>query len=241
MDRIQIRQYEMLGRTRDFGTTYAHLFSESSLALQMFLAVAVAVQQLSAYTVAKLSSVQGTTTKAMARAALTDRLTAIGQTGRAIAEHTPGLEEKFVFLITHQSAQALLMTARVFAQDAAPLADRFIAHDMPKTFLADLAQSIADFEQAIHERVAGRDERIAAREHIAAALASGLSAVRALDAIVVNRLHDDPATMAVWKRDRRVQYPGRQKSAVAEPVPAPAPPVDAHTEGVTQEGRGSEH
>jgi hypothetical protein len=41
-----------------------------------------------------------------------------------------------------------------------------------------------------------------------AALESVMEAVRKLDVIVANRLHDDAVTMAVWKRARRVGYPG---------------------------------
>jgi hypothetical protein len=226
MNAVQSRRYEMLVRVRDFGDAHADLFPESSLARQTFAAVAEAVQQLNAHTVSKLSSAPGTTTKAMARADLRDRLEAIGQTARVIAETTPDLEEKFV-LQGFLSNQALLMTARVFARDAEPLGDRFIAHVMPKTFLADLGEAIGRFEQAIHEREAGKDERIAARTRIQAALSSGLAAVRALDAMVANRLRDDPATMAVWKRDRRVQYPNRPRTVVDAQAPETVPPAAA--------------
>ena len=232
MNAVQSSRYAMLVRVRDFGTAHADLFPAPSLAHETFSTVAEAVQQLSAHTVSKMSSVRGTTTKAMARATLLDRLEAISQTGRIIAEHTPGLEEKFVLPID-PSDQVLLMTARVFAQDADPITDRFIAHVMPETFLADLEEAIGQFEQAIHEREAGRDDRIRARAGIAAALTSGSAAVRALDAMVANRLRDDPATMAVWKRDRRVQYPNRPRTAVdaaAAIAPATSPqPASAAT------------
>ena len=226
MNAVQSRRYEMLVRVRNFGDAHADLFQESSLARQTFAAVAEAVQQLNAHTVSKLSSVPGTTTKAMARADLVDRLAAISQTARVIAEQTPDLEEKFV-LPNFVPNQALLMTARVFVRDAEPLGDRFIAHVMPKTFLADLEEAIGRFEQATHEREAGKDERIAARERIQAAVDSGLAAVRALDAMVGNRLRDDPATMAVWKRDRRVQYPNRPRTVVDAPAPEVVAPAAA--------------
>jgi hypothetical protein len=224
MNAVQLRRYEMLVRVRDFGAAHADLFLDSSLARETFAAVGEAVEQLTAHTVSKLLAVRGTPTKEMARAGLHDRLAAISQTARAIAEHTPGLEEKFV-LPEMPSDQVLLMAARVFARDAEPLADRFIAHVMPKTFLADLEDAIGRFEQAIHQREAGKDERIAARARIKAALASGDAAARALDAMVGNRLRDDPATMAVWKRDRRVQYPNRPRTVVDAPAPEPVPTV----------------
>ena len=227
MNNSQLRRYEMLVRVRDFGDAHADLFFESSLARQTFAAVTDAVEQLTAHTVAKLSSVRGTPTKAMARAALTDRLAAISHTARVISATTPGLEEKFVFP-DRPSDQGLLMTARVFAQDAEPIADRFIAHVMPQTFLADLVAAIGQFEQAIHQRDAGKDERTVARARIQAALRSGGAAARALDAMVGNRLRDDPVTMAVWKRDRRVQYPpSRTRTSVDAPAPVAVPPAAA--------------
>ena len=227
MNATQLRRYEMLARVRDFGTAHADLFFESSLARQAFASVAEAVEQLTAHTVSKLSSVRGTPTKAMARATLHDRLAAISQTARVIAANTPGLEEKFVLPNT-PSDHVLLMTARVFARDAEPLTDRFIAHVMPKTFLAELEEAIGQFEQAIHKGEAGKDERTAAEAGIKAALTSGGAAARALDAMVANRLRDDPTTMAVWKRDRRVQYPpSRARTIVDAPAPVAVPPAAA--------------
>ena len=224
MNHMQTRRYEMLVRIREFGTAHADLFPESSLARQAFAAVAEAVQQLNEHTVTKLSAAQGTTTKAKARAALLDCVEAVGQTGRVIAEHTPGLEEKFVVPVL-PSDQALLMTARVFAAAAEPLKDAFFAREMPKTFVADLEDAIARFEGAIHARDAGKGERVAARERIQAALNSGLAATGALDAMVANRLRDDPATIAVWKRNRKVSYPPRPHAAEDAPAPAPSTPA----------------
>ena len=88
MNAVQSRRYEMLVRVRDFGDAHADLFQESSLAQQTFAAVAEAVEQLNAHTVSKLSAAPGMTPKVMARADLQDRLEAISQTARVIAEQT---------------------------------------------------------------------------------------------------------------------------------------------------------
>ncbi len=120
------------------------------------------------------------------------------------------------------------MTARVFAQDAEPIADRFIEHVMPQTFLADLVAAIGQFEQAMHQRQAGKEGRSVARARIREALTSGGAAARALDAMVGNRLRDDPVTMAVWKGDRRVQYPAsRARTVVDAPASETVPPAAA--------------
>ena len=56
---------------------------------------------------------------------------------------------------------------------------------------------------------------------MASAMASGLDAVRTLDVIVRNTLGGDPRVMAVWARDRRIDYRRRSRKPVARP-PAPA-------------------
>jgi hypothetical protein len=183
MNATQIRRYEMLVRVRDFGNAHADLFPEPGLARPTFAAVTEAVEQLNTHTVAKLSAVQGITTKAKARAALLERVEAIGQTGRVIAEKTPGLDGKFA-VPSDPSDQALLMTARLFASEAEPLKDQFVEHLMPETFLAELEEATGRFE----------------------------------------RLRGDQATMAVWKRDRKVSWPNRPHAA-AEETPASAPAV----------------
>jgi len=216
----QTRRYEMLVRVRDFGSAHADLFPEPSLARQTFVSVGEAVRQLNEHTVSKMAAVQGTTTKAVARAALHERLVALSQTARVIAVQSPGLEERFLMPNT-PSDLVLLTTARVFAHDAEPLEKQFVDHAMPKTFLADLREATGRFEQAIHNCEAGRDERAAARAAIAAVLDSGLSAVRALDAMVANRLRDDPTMMVAWKRARRL--PRRPRPVKGTPVPGPTP------------------
>ena len=190
------------------GTHTLNLFQESSLAQQTFAAVAEAVQQLNAHTVSKLSAVPGMTPKTMARADLHDRLEAISQTARVIAEQTPDLEEKFV-LPKVLSNQALLMTARAFAHDAEPIADRFIAHVMPKAFLADLEAAIGRFAVRHHPR----DLRIRAshKEHAQSQHADGKYAHRSIHEPIVSRVRD--STGHGMKRrlgvgPRRARFPG---------------------------------
>jgi hypothetical protein len=157
----------------------------------------------------------------VAREALRDDLDAIVRTARAMALDMPGLDDKFR-TPRETSDQAVLNAARAFARDAAPLAGDFIQYDMPEDFLADLEKSISDFEEAIRDHEAGKDTHVAATAGIEAAIDAGLDAVRRLDAIVPNRLRNDPATLALWERARRVEYrSSRPKSETVTPEPAP--------------------
>ncbi len=224
---IETRRYEMLVRVREFGEAHGHLFPESSLAGEMFGTVGTAVKELSEHAVSKMSTARGgRSTRTLAREALLDRLETISRTARAIGEDTAGLVDKFE-LPDPPTDQALLTAGRLFARDGEEFKGQFIAHAMPPAFLADLAHLVERFEEAIRGREADRDENTAARASIEAALTSGFAAVKKLDVLVANRLHDDPVVMAVWKRDRRVAYPWRTKAAAATPAPAVSPPAPA--------------
>jgi hypothetical protein len=226
MKAIETRQYRMLARVRDFGNIHRDLFPESSPGGRQFAAVAEAVKQLSEQAMSNTAAArEGASTKAKGRRALIDRLEAISRTARVMADGTPGLEDKF-HLPDPQTDETLLTAGRVFARDAAGFKSQFVAHGMPKTFLADLNDLVAKFEMGTRHRDAGRNEQTAARASIEAALDSGMEAVRKLGVIVTNRLHDDPVMLAVWERERRVGYP-RLKNATPAPTVAPTAPVSA--------------
>lgn len=90
------------------------------------------------------------------------------------------------------------------------------------TFLADLTALADSFERAQRDRGLGREARRAARAGTQASLASGLAAVRSLNAIVTNHLRDDEVTTSVWEQARRIVYPERAKRTDATPEPAVA-------------------
>ena len=103
---------------------------------------------------------------------------------------TPSLEDKFR-MPRANSDQALLTAARAFADDAEPLKDVFIAHELPSTFLDDLRTEIDAVERAAQAQATGRELSAGAAAQIEAALETALTAVQRLDVIVVNRLRDD--------------------------------------------------
>jgi len=221
---IEKRQYRMLARVREFGNTHRDLFPDSSPGGQQFGVVAEAVKQLSEQAMASTAAAgERASTRGRGQRALIDRLGAISRTARVMADGTPGLDDKF-HLPDPQTDEALLTAGRVFARDAAGFRSQFVAHGMPETFLADLDDLVAAFEKANRYRTAGRNQQTAARAGFEAALASGMEAVRKLDVIVTNRLHDDPVAVAVWERERRIGYP-RGKSAVPASTVAPAAPA----------------
>ena len=229
------RRYEMLVRVDDFGDSHQGLFPESTPGRKLFVEIADAVGELGQHAVSKMAAHgaarDGGGARVEARAALRERLDAIVRTARMLADSHPDLANTFRLPET-ETDQALLTAARLVAREAGAHAAEFVAQALPETFLADFSGALETLEQELHDRDAGRGEHLAARVSLDAALASGWAAVRKLDVLVANRLHDDPVTMAVWKRGRRVDYTTRARRAATAPADAASAPAIAPTQGM---------
>jgi len=225
MNTSQTRRYEMLVRVRDFARAHADLFPKTTVAGKSFADVDAAVNELSRHAVSKMASDgaarDGAASRRAARTALVERVQAISRTARIAAATNAELGERLV-LPRGRSDQALLTAGRLFFTDSTPFEATLTSHGLPKTFRADLNAAVERFDESLHKRNARRDTHAAAKASIDAALQAGFAAVQKLDVLVANLLHDDPVTMAVWERDRRVEYASRSK---------PGAPAPANTQG----------
>lgn len=231
MDNLETRRLEMLIRVRDFGASRAVFFPAASRGGELFATVATVVTELETHASDQTSSTgasrEGTTTKAVARAALTETLDAINLTARAIALTTPGLDDQFR-LPRKATDQALLAAARSFAEDAFPRKDAFISRDMPATFIEDLNAEIAAFDSAISNKNVKTGSRVEATAAIDDAIDRGMKAAQELNAIVKNKLRDDRPALAAWSSARHVERRSGSASPAApgssEPPPGTPPP-----------------
>ena len=226
MEQFNRRRYEMLARVRDFGTTYGHLFPESTLAAKAFAVVTNAVGDIEARDVTQTTasvSARGTRKKD-ARRALYERLLLLAKTAQVIPDADAAFKAHFD-LPYWPSDQVLLTTARQFTQRAEEVATQFVGHGMPQTFVSDLKTLIDGLEAAVRNRGMSRDQLVAARAGIRQALANGFTAVWQLDAIVANHLPGDKVVQEVWKRSRRMTYPPKRR----QPTAPEAGPVDPPT------------
>src|SRR5205807_8012272 len=120
---------------------------------------------------------QGTRSKEAARAELERDLNAITRTARSMSVTMPGLEQKFRSA-RHLKDQDLLTTARMFAADALPLKAEFIKRGLPTTFLDDLNDDIAAFEETLTQRTQGRETHVNATAMIDDLIERGMQIVR---------------------------------------------------------------
>jgi hypothetical protein len=223
MTNQEIRNYQMLGRVRDFGTAHRDLFPARSVAGKLFAAVAAAADDLQQHETTESAGrggeQEGAVSKAAARAELRRQVGAIAKTARA--SEVPGLGKFRASLSCGD--ERLLSQARTFLQEAKPFAETFVAHELPSNFLRQLQAAIDAFEQAMRERASGRDQRVGARASIEATMEAGLRAVRRLSDIVPNKLQN-PSAVALWNGARRMERGPRTKSGAAvAPEPSPSP------------------
>ncbi len=227
MTNHETRRYEMLQRVREFGEAHRDLFPGDSPGRQALDTVEAVVKQLGDVAVSKMSATrEGRRTKTLARQALKARLDVVSRSARLMAAHDPGFDEQFK-LPRPISDQAMVTAGRLFVRNAEAVRGRFIDYGLPATFVADLSVAVDEFEHAIRSRETAKDGHAAARASIGAALASGVAAVRRLEIVIAQHHPLDAATMVMWERDRRVDYPHRRRVVAPPADPEPAPETGA--------------
>lgn len=230
MNDKDLRSYEMILRVADFGTEHAALFASTSLANELFAKARAAATQLANQVAQQVSGrtskQQGSATKASVRSALQSGLDRLRHTARAMAATIPGIDDKFR-IPGRLTDQELIGTAEAFIADATPLKNDFIRFAMPATFLADLAELVADFRKALTQQQTGRGRQVMATAGIEDTLAEALAAVRQLNAIVINTFIDDAARLAAWTSAHHVERSPRRKkgpSSASAGKPSATPP-----------------
>jgi hypothetical protein len=128
----------------------------------------------------------------------------------------PGIQEHF--RMPGQTMQELRTRAGAFAAKAAEaeVKPAFIAHDCAATFVEDLNASIEAFDDATDDRFAGLGRQVGATAQIRATLRAGVTAVRALNSILIKRYRNDAALLAEWKAAQQIAGWPSQPSAPAE-------------------------
>jgi hypothetical protein len=195
------RRYEMFLRVREFMAGRATQFPPTSLAGELAERLNTVIEDLDRHTTTQSSGRSATRASSASKAAARDELRrdleAISRTARVMTFNTPGLEDKFR-VPRNVSDQTLIAAARAFAGDALPLKTEFTRRGLPEDFLDDLNSDIAEFEQAINQKIQKQESHVAATAAIDSALEHGLTAVRELDAIMRNTLANNAASLAAW-------------------------------------------
>jgi hypothetical protein len=216
------RSLDAFKRVRDFDAAHDNLFPTGTLARDLFGTIGGVVNDLEGYAAAESggrgAARQGTVTKAVAKTAIIKDLGILRRTARTMSDNMPGLEEKFP--VPHkQDGQELITTARAALTAAEPLKTEFLRREVQERVFQNLTANIAAYEAAITEQNTAKEERIAAAASIDAAIELGMNALRQLDPIVRNKLHNNTATLAAWLSAKRIERAPRRSHNNTTPAP----------------------
>jgi hypothetical protein len=209
------RKLQTFTRMEDFGQAHASDFAANSLALQLFTTLSGIVTKLEQHGSKHVSSHgaarQGTATRGEARDALRELMEHIRRTARVMDQEVPGLSDKFRMPPPFND-QLLLTSARAFLAEATPLSAQFIAHELPATFLEDLADDIAAMEAAMSDQSSGIGNAVAARASIETTIDEGMVVKSKLHAIIMNKYANDPAVLAEWASASHIERAPKHKA-----------------------------
>lgn len=138
--------------------------------------------------------------------ALTHDLEDMARTAKAIAQTDEGFEKNFRMPTSH-GEQSIVGAAREFLQNATPDAVKteFIGWGMPPDFLTDLTDDIAHYDAVLADKNSARQQSSQSLQELDAKIAASGQVANALNAMIKNIYHADPATLVVWEEAKRLR------------------------------------
>jgi hypothetical protein len=221
MNDDDIRCRETFLRVHQLGIDEADSYAGNTFIADLFNALSQVISDLETHADEQASGLihaqQGTRSKEGARNELERDLNAIRRTARSMSVTIPGLEKKFPS-VSHLKDQELLTAARMYAADALPLKAEFIKRGLPDSFLDDLNDDIAAFEEALTQRTQGREKHVNATATIDDLIERGMRIVRELDPIMRNLFENEPGKLAAWLSASHVERAPRRKAKQQQPT-----------------------
>lgn len=225
-----IRLFESLVARREFGAKHPEQFPDTSPVGILFSELDAGLDEVHGYGIAQAAGRNAarkqTSAKRTTRNRLRRKLFSLTRAAKIASAGTPGYESAFK-MPAPCGDQRLLQAARAIVQDATPLQDQLVAHNLPK-ILDDASASIDGFEASVAAHKAAKEAHVAARIEIADAIARAQTIAAKLDIAVQQQFENTPALLAEWRSVCQV-------SSVTIPVPnhkkpdTPAQPVPSGT------------
>jgi len=206
-----------------FGIKYATDFPPTSLGGQQFALVHNAVTSTADLGATQVSGTEQTRSAVLAKAAcrfhLHDDLIGITNAAHSLVLlGTAGIAGKF--LMPHSNGdQALLNSARAFANDAAAFSAPLISTGLDAGFIAHLNADITDFETVITSKGSALGTQVGATGGLADAAHQAAVALHVLNTVVKNTYKNNPAKLAEWATASHIEK--------HTPVPRPPKPAQA--------------
>lgn len=141
----------------------------------------------------------------------------INRTARTLEPEFPGIRPTFRLPRT-ASYPMLITQIRVIISAVTPIQVAFVDAGLPPTFLAELQDLLAAFEQATVQKQQGGMDRIAGTAALKATANRGVIAATKLDACVRNLFRHHPEMLAAWTHARHIKRAPRRSVKTAPSV-----------------------
>ena len=237
MNDRELRRKATFGRAQTFCTSNAADFASGSKALASASRLGGIVTRLDAEKATQASP--GPTLKEVLLDALRLDLQNINRTARSIELDTPGAASAIRppdtsgqgSLLT--TADTILLALKIQPADdnatkvAKPaLVAEFVAHELPATFVQDLADDRAAIDTAIDAEENASNDGVASTAAIGQLIKDGMKELAILDAIMHNKYTRVPEKLRAWQSASHIERaPQREKhpavTVVSSPVSAP--------------------
>ena len=136
------------------------------------------------------------------RAALRRWMLTVARTAQGVARLDADMPP--VRMPRHANDATLLASARAFLETGRRFHDRFVTLGLDPAWAAHFTAAIDAFDSRVLRRRSATGDIAHAHTSLRETLADGFAAVRLLDVIVANRLHDDVVELSAWRRVRHV-------------------------------------
>jgi hypothetical protein len=160
---------------------------------------------------------------------LRKRLSRIARVGKQLDQELyPGTAEQF--RCTTRTYAELMNRGNAFVDAVGPVKAAFVEHGLPADFDEQLANLLVEFGTAGVHTDAGLHQQMDGTAGMEESARKGVKAVRILDAIMREKLKDDPAELSVWIKTQQIkQGPSNEEEQQAAPAVATVTSVAGKT------------
>jgi hypothetical protein len=214
MNHHEMARTDSFKRIDVYGNESAADFPPASKGAQLFAALKLVIARIVAATIGQTSAKgdvrQGYLGKGTARENVRARCASIANTSRGAAYDVPGLDVKF-YLPVDLTQDELLAHAQMILADAPEHEEKLLEWGEEEGFLGELAEAVADFEQALSTTSAATGEQVEATADISEEVREGMVIRRQLNVVVRNRYKNDAGKLAAWESAYHIEHPAKKK------------------------------
>jgi hypothetical protein len=213
------RVFEAIVRVLVFRTAHPELFPKDSQADQLLQKVEAISRIISSQSTSQASGKNDVRISADVRTNARENLR---KDLESITRTAASMGLKQFFMPRDRSDRSYTDVGRIFAMNAEPLKQDFIANHMPEDFIERLKAGIENIERSIEQQAASKGARKVATTALTNARTEAIAVLARLDPVMDNLLRDNTPIKAAWDAARHVEKAASGKKPVESPPATPA-------------------